>query len=823
MPEIPESRNPGIASCLLRLPAALLRCNVRRHMAEPEEPIVETCPGCGTLIDVSEAEPLAMLHCPACGNGMRVRRLFDHFELQEVLGAGGMGAVYRAIDRNLNRAVALKLLRREYSADAEFVAQFENEASITASINHPNVVKVFSAGNDHGLIYIAMELVDKGSLDDLMTLQGRVAEAQVLEVGMQIAKGLNAALLRGLIHRDVKPGNILFADAHTAKIVDFGLAVLQEHAGRVAGEIWGTPYYVAPEKLDNSPEDFRSDMYSLGATLFHAVAGRPPFEAETASLVALKHLRSEAVSLQAFAPDVSSATAFVINKTLSKDPDDRYQSYGELIEHLEYARRQVLEATTAGPQRRARLQLESEESQRAMSWVTFAMVAVVVIGGLVLFTMRDKFFASKPPDPLAKATEVRKAALTFEPEYQAARKEIIAGNFQAAAAAFHALGEKPGVPQPLLNWITLHEGLATLLDARENEARAVFGRIEARGLFSPEPAERRLAHFFMDLAAQMKGSQIVPPDAAKDFEKTNFEALGLLLLALKDWHLGHFEEGGALFRQFQSSTPQAPYDWIAQYKELAARFIGDFTVYRNSAEAVKAADTLEKRRKALATLRAGRVLLKLDGPLTAKFEALTKALEDEIRNSEEAEMKRAAEHEDADGAILLEIKQKLAALSREYRFSEAQKLVANASLKSAKAKREQEALAKKMEWLTEFRTGLIADLANTKCTTPVVRKSASVVPPDTVRATDARVEIITPYGILPIPWADITPESLFAVARSLITPGLDPSVAAPRQWRLGVFALFTGKKSEGEALVTEAAQAKAEYKEALPLLLAANE
>jgi serine/threonine protein kinase len=137
---------------------------------------------------------------------MRVRRTFDHFELQEVLGGGGMGTVYRALDRNLNRIVALKLLRQEYSHDPEFVAKFQSEAAITASINHPNVVRVYSTGEDHGLLYLAMELVDKGSLDDLMNLQGRVAEAQVLSVGIQIARGLQAAYQRGLIHRDIKPG-----------------------------------------------------------------------------------------------------------------------------------------------------------------------------------------------------------------------------------------------------------------------------------------------------------------------------------------------------------------------------------------------------------------------------------------------------------------------------------------------------------------------------------------------------------------------------------------------------------------------------------------
>ena len=185
--------------------------------------------------------------------------------------------------------VALKVVRKEFSADAEYLAKFEREARITASVNHPHVVKVYSFGSDHGLFYIAMELVDKGSLDDLMNLQGRVAEIEALTVGIQVAQGLQAAHQKGLIHRDVKPGNILFADAQTAKIVDFGLALLAAHEAEERGEVWGTPYYVAPEKLDHQPEDFRSDMYSLGGTLFHAIAGRPPFEADTASMVALKH------------------------------------------------------------------------------------------------------------------------------------------------------------------------------------------------------------------------------------------------------------------------------------------------------------------------------------------------------------------------------------------------------------------------------------------------------------------------------------------------------------------------------------------------------
>src|SRR3954469_106378 len=341
-------------------------------MAEVYEPITQECAACGALIDITDEEPLGLMHCPGCGVAMRVHRCFGNFEPVEVLGAGGMGAVYRAQDISLNRSVALKLLRREYSEHPEITKQFEHEAAVTALINHPNVVKVYSTGTDHGIFYIAMELVDKGSLDDLMTLQGKVSEAQVLEVGIQVAQGLRAAYRQGLIHRDIKPGNILFAQAHHAKIVDFGLAAPINASGAVAGERWGPAYYAVPARLDQPPmEDFRSDIYSLGATLFHALAGRPPYEAESATMVALKHLKSQPVSIATYAPWVSGATAYVINRTLQKNPDERYQSYDEFIEHLEYALNEVRSAA-AQRQPRARVILETEEDQKHTGWVVMA-------------------------------------------------------------------------------------------------------------------------------------------------------------------------------------------------------------------------------------------------------------------------------------------------------------------------------------------------------------------------------------------------------------------------------------------------------------------
>ena len=280
----------------------------------------QKCSNCFVTLDASEMEPFSEIICPRCNATVRVRSRFNNFELTEVIAHGGMGTVYKARDLNLNRIVALKLLRREFSADQEYIRKLETEAQITAQVNHPHVVKVYSFGGDHGQFYIAMELMEKGSLDDLMVSQGRIPEMQMLEVGIQAARGLRAAFHAGLIHRDIKPGNILFADEHIAKLVDFGLALPLAQAQEAEAELWGTPYYVSPEKLNNEPEDFRSDIYCLGGTLFHAMAGRPPFPAETASVAVLKELKSNPVSLQAVAPDISSPTAYVINLKVRSAP-----------------------------------------------------------------------------------------------------------------------------------------------------------------------------------------------------------------------------------------------------------------------------------------------------------------------------------------------------------------------------------------------------------------------------------------------------------------------------------------------------------------------
>src|SRR5436305_9765304 len=344
--------------------------------------MTQACPACGTAVDTTEAEPLARVACPRCGEKMRVERTFDHFVLLDMLRLGGMGTVYKARDTLLDRLVALKLLRKDLVGDKDHTSRLREEARVAASVNHPNVIQVFSSGTDNGQFYVGMELVDHGTRDDLIEKRNRLSEEQVLESGIQVANGLRAAYRQGLIHRDVKPANILFVDEQTAKISDFGLAGAATRESKKREEIWGTPYYVAPERLNNEPEDFRSDIYSLGATLFHAVAGRPPFDGETTSASDLRTLKNNPLKLKDVAPEVSRPTANAIARMIAPDPSLRFASHDALILTLKKSERM----------------LRGEPEPWRVKAALF--IAAVALLGLIAFGW---FFFARPRAP-AKAT-----------------------------------------------------------------------------------------------------------------------------------------------------------------------------------------------------------------------------------------------------------------------------------------------------------------------------------------------------------------------------------------------------------------------------------
>ena len=283
-------------------------------------------------------------------SSIKIGQTFGNYQLERELGQGGMGAVYLAKDSGLNRHVALKILRSDLGEDPSFSTKFLEEVEVTASLAHPNIIRVFTLGEQDGRLYLVMEHLDQPSLEDSMQTRGKIPEKEVLEIGMGIASALQFAHEEtGLIHRDIKPGNILFGRGNIPKLADFGLAAGARSALGQQDEIWGTPYYVSPERLLREPEDIRSDIYSLGATLYHALAGRPPFDADTAEEVAKRHISDRPPPLRSLCPEAQEQTVFTLDKCLAKKTYARWTSYAELISQLADSLRRLTGSTLANP------------------------------------------------------------------------------------------------------------------------------------------------------------------------------------------------------------------------------------------------------------------------------------------------------------------------------------------------------------------------------------------------------------------------------------------------------------------------------------------
>lgn len=585
--------------------------------------LIEACPACETLMDVTDQPPLSQVCCPNCERRLRAHRQFNNYQLVELLGEGGMGAVYKAVDRTLNREVALKILKRECSANDEERARLEEEARITASINHPHVVKVFSFGEDHGQFYLAMELAEKGSLDNLMGVQNRLSEAQVLQVGIQIAEGLDAALEHNLIHRDIKPGNILFSDPHTAKLVDFGLAIVMDEVAHARGEIWGTPYYIAPEKLDDQPEDFRSDMYSLGGTLFHALAGRPPYDADTASTVALKQLMSQPVSLQAFAPDVSSETAYVINRMLAKNPDERYASYSELIEHLSYARTRLMERSRQPHKPKERVVIETQATKNISGLLSLGLLSIFVAACVMTYVFREKIFGHSLPAPLAASY----SSAQLNQAFQNAVQLLANRQSQKALVEFDRLAALSEGRQPMKNWIRMNGGLAALVAGDDKDAAKRFEALAKDGIYSTEEKDRLLASFFVEASKQLsKPNKQIPASITRLYSNASFEAFGLLCFALHDWEIGDVENASAILGSFLAAKVPEAENWIGELRPMAEDYSHDCDLVATIEKALPTVVDAASARVLIEKIRTTRDALRIGGRMAEQLESIERQL-----------------------------------------------------------------------------------------------------------------------------------------------------------------------------------------------------
>ncbi len=257
----------------------------------------------------------------------------DRYEIQEKIGTGGMADVYRALDQKLGRPVAIKVLKQEFSENENFVSKFRSEAQAAAGLQHPNIVNVYDVGNEDGIYYIVMELVDGITLKQYIEKKSRLTVREAVSITIQVAMGLDAAHSHHIIHRDIKPQNVIISKDGKVKMTDFGIAKAAS-SNTITSNVMGSVHYTSPEQARGGYSDEKSDIYSLGISLFEMLTGRVPFNGDTTVAIAIKHIQEPMPSPRDFVPDLPISVEKIVMKCCQKSPDRRYQSANALITDL---------------------------------------------------------------------------------------------------------------------------------------------------------------------------------------------------------------------------------------------------------------------------------------------------------------------------------------------------------------------------------------------------------------------------------------------------------------------------------------------------------
>ncbi|GHC57889.1 serine/threonine-protein kinase [Roseibacillus persicicus] len=528
---------------------------------------IAVCSECSGEMDVTAAGPFNRVACPNCGAEVRVKIAFGSYRLQQRLAYGGMSVLFVAQDQTLGREVALKVLNEEYSSDEYRTAQFEREAELTALVSHPNVVRVYSVGRAFERFYIAMELIAGESLEKRLETGLGLPEREVLKIALQVTAGLKAAKASGLIHRDIKPGNILVDSEGTAKIVDFGLSLVTQSGLARAQEIFATPFYAPPEALEAGVEDFRSDIYALGATLYHALAGKPPIESTSTNTKTLLEAKRQTLPLRKVAPSVSQSTSDLVSQMMAFRREERTASYDDVTAALQRALKGEAQpqVTPLGVKRK-------RGGNGGMVWiVVFVLLGLIGLGALAL-----KGRSSEAPEEVVEASEVvpedngQTDAMRIAKTYQRARNALQAGKFNEAELNYLKLFRQKKVPEPTSSWAGYEAGLSALLDGRAGDSRQVF-----------DDLRKRLGSAGLEAGTQValegllgEWDDLEPFTLDEECSGQPEIAMVQLGKALKNWENGDW---GAVqfFEAFAGQEFSEQNDWVGSYQDWARKLGAD--------------------------------------------------------------------------------------------------------------------------------------------------------------------------------------------------------------------------------------------------------
>jgi serine/threonine-protein kinase len=493
--------------------------------------------------------------------------LAERYRLLEQVGAGGMGAVYRALDLQLARVVAVKVLPEQSLNDADAVARFAREARALAQVEHPNVVGMHGAGEDRGRPFLVMEYVEGVSLSRLLKEHGALAPGRAADYAHQAALGLHHAHERKLVHRDLKPGNLLITPEHVVKILDLGLArFLQDQIGDATitrdGSALGTPDYMAPEQFrDARRADPRSDVYALGCTLYHMLSGRVPFPGSSLSEKCRAHEQDEPPALEELAPDVPVGLALVVRRMMAKRPQDRFQSAREVAEallpHVAGSARSVVQFRKGAVWEGGQLALQPRRGRlRLLRWAT-AGAAAGVVAALALLIGPQLFPRQTAPTPppdagqgAAKAGPPKSRVLTIPNGLTVA---------QDGTGQYRTIGEALRLARPGMT--------IRVLDAATYPEQIFLTRTQHRGItleavrkarLAMPPGGKRLFHLMNVPGVCVRGFALTAPAGKNGLIVVEGHAPGTLLEQL-ELQLDHNEESvGVSLEDLQLKKGEVP-------------------------------------------------------------------------------------------------------------------------------------------------------------------------------------------------------------------------------------------------------------------------
>jgi hypothetical protein len=603
-----------------------------------------------------------------------------------------------------------------------------------------------------------MEMVSGGHFENLIRERGKIPELEMLPLAIEVAQGLKAAQAAGLIHRDVKPGNILLDAAGNAKLVDFGLALVT-HGGKArATEIWATPYYVPPETVEGHAEDFRSDIYAVGATLYHALSGKPSCGEESMATDVLREAKKKVLPLRTVDASISSATCRLVDRAMAYDPAGRFSSYDELIADLATALDHVISGREDVPAAAGR-------SRR--KWIMPVAVGVALVSAASLALWLVNRPATEPvsiksqrtaPNPVSEGVD---HAEEIARSYRAARAAADAGDFQTAEREFGALHDNPQVQEPTRSWAGVEAVLAAFLDARPADAlkQARLVREHLRTLPDSHPLGGR------EWRALLEGMENLRPLAAPKGKSSASGMIAAMLAGLKNWDQGLLDHAAACFNAVTATKLPQDEGWAAIYQKVAGDYLHDRQILSGPLFAVEPPDQ-KGCETAIAQLEEALATLKTRGRARFNVRAWQLDLKRRAKLYEAAEAAKPVPPPQNNIPSLDEVLARLAEFAGDWRFSEAAAWLKELPGDPPGASRA--SLLAIAESATVFLTGIEEDLTREPFIGELPLKTGGAVTRVAIGANGVITATTVAGEVRPCKWSDFSADALIAMHRVLV-------------------------------------------------------